>query len=68
MMHYRICRLSWHIPGLSDEVWIKLGGDKKGGTFTFKFCFQIVNVTASVSGVLYAPYEFHLRRDYNHTR
>lgn len=32
----------WH-PGVpSEEVWIKLGGDKGGGSF--KMNFQIVNV------------------------
>ena len=42
---YFICRkgtLTWHhrtIP--SDEVWLKLGGDKGGGYF--KMNFQIVN-------------------------
>eukprot|EP00731_Ephydatia_muelleri_P019682 Em0012g507a len=38
-------KLTWHngvIP--SEEIWIKLGGDKGGGTF--KFCFQILNVAA----------------------
>ena len=33
---HRAGRLTWH------EVWIKLGGDKGGGTF--KMSFQIVNV------------------------
>ena len=34
---------TWHggaIPG--DEVWLKLGGDKGGGSF--KSCFQILNI------------------------
>eukprot|EP00731_Ephydatia_muelleri_P000748 Em0001g748a len=38
-------RLTWHngvIP--ASEIWIKLGGDKGGGTF--KMNFQIVNVAA----------------------
>eukprot|EP00731_Ephydatia_muelleri_P004655 Em0002g831a len=38
-------RLTWHngvIP--ASEIWIKLGGDKGGGTF--KMNFQIVNVSA----------------------
>ena len=38
-------RLTWHngvIP--ENEVWLKLGGDKGGGTF--KTNFQIVNVAA----------------------
>ena len=36
-------RLTWHngvIP--SDELWVKIGGDKGGNTF--KFCFQLLNV------------------------
>ena len=36
-------RLTWHegfIP--ASEVWIKIGGDKGGGTF--KMSFQIVNI------------------------
>ncbi|KAK3736237.1 hypothetical protein QZH41_019804, partial [Actinostola sp. cb2023] len=36
-------RLTWHngiIP--QDEIWLKVGGDKGGGTF--KMCFQIGNV------------------------
>lgn len=39
----RVQRITWHncaIP--ADEVWLKLGGDKGGGTF--KMCFQHVNV------------------------
>eukprot|EP00731_Ephydatia_muelleri_P032941 Em0024g485a len=41
----RAGRLTWHngvIP--ASEIWIKLGGDKGGGTF--KMNFQIVNVAA----------------------
>ena len=41
--NYRVHRLSWHndvIP--ANEIWLKLGGDKGGGTF--KFCFQLLNV------------------------
>ena len=41
----RTSRLTWHngvIP--ENEVWLKLGGDKGGGTF--KANFQIVNVAA----------------------
>ncbi|KAL5515053.1 hypothetical protein EMCRGX_G000170 [Ephydatia muelleri] len=41
----RASRLAWHngvIP--ASEMWIKLGGDKGGGTF--KMNFQIVNVAA----------------------
>lgn len=40
----RVHRVTWHkgvIP--EDEVWLKLGGDKGGGTF--KMCFQHVNIT-----------------------
>ena len=36
-------RLTWHegkIP--ADEIWVKLGGDKGGGSF--KMVFQICNV------------------------
>ena len=39
----RTHHLTWHngiIP--SNEIWIKVGGDKGGGTF--KFCFQLLNV------------------------
>ena len=39
----RTRRLTWHegfIP--ASEVWIKIGGDKGGGTF--KMHFQIVNI------------------------
>ena len=39
---HRTGRLTWHDVIPSDEVWIKLGGDKGGGTF--KMSFQIVNV------------------------
>ena len=41
---HRHGRLSWHdgrIPE-DEEIWVKIGGDKGGGTF--KVCFQIVNV------------------------
>ena len=38
----RAGRLTWHDVIPSDEVWIKLGGNKGGGTF--KKSFQIVNV------------------------
>ncbi|KAL5509517.1 hypothetical protein EMCRGX_G004906 [Ephydatia muelleri] len=41
----RAGRLTWHngvIP--ASEIWIKLGGDKGGGTF--KMNFQIINVAA----------------------
>ena len=39
---YRNGRLTWHngiIP--ATEIWVKIGGDKGGGSF--KFNFQIVN-------------------------
>ena len=38
----RVHRLTWHKGAIpEDEIWIKLGGDKGGGTF--KFNFQICN-------------------------
>ena len=38
-------RITWHKGAIPDgEVWIKLGGDKGGGTF--KMCFQHLNVTS----------------------
>ena len=43
MLNCRHKRLTWHdgrIP--ADEIWLKIGGDKGGGTF--KMCMQIVNV------------------------
>jgi FAD/FMN-containing dehydrogenase len=40
---HRHGRLSWHQGRLpEDEIWIKVGGDKGGGTF--KMAIQIVNV------------------------
>ena len=43
---YFICRkgtLTWHHGTItSDEIWLKLGGDKGGGYF--KMNFQIVNM------------------------
>ena len=39
---HRAGRLTWHDVIPSDEVWIKLGGDKGGETF--KMSFPIVNV------------------------
>ncbi len=42
-MNYHICstdKLTWIIP--EDEIWIKIGGDKGGGSF--KMNFQICNV------------------------
>ena len=46
-MHYNntcsINRVTWHNGAIpEDEVWLKLGGDKGGGTF--KLCFQHLNV------------------------
>ena len=39
----RTRRLTWHERYISaSEVWIKIGGDKGGGTF--KMNFQIVNI------------------------
>ncbi len=43
VIQFRVHRLTWHegrIP--ADEIWIKLCGDKGGGSF--KMCFQICNV------------------------
>ena len=38
----RVHRLTWHNGAIpEEEIWIKLGGDKGGGTF--KFNFQICN-------------------------
>lgn len=40
---YRLGRLTWHdgqIP--SEEIWLKLGGDKGGSSF--KMNFQILNI------------------------
>lgn len=38
-------RITWHKGAIpSDEIWLKLGGDKGGGTF--KMCFQHLNVTS----------------------
>ena len=42
-MHYRANNLIWHDKKIPEcEIWIKLGGDKGGGSF--KLTFQIVNV------------------------
>ena len=41
---YSVDQLTWHdgvIP--ADEIWIKIGGDKGGGSF--KMNFQICNVS-----------------------
>ena len=38
-------RITWHKGAIpDDEVWLKLGGDKGGGTF--KMCFQLLNVAS----------------------
>lgn len=38
-------RLTCHNGAIpEDEVWLKLGGDKGGGTF--KMCFQILNISS----------------------
>ncbi len=40
---HRHGRLTWHEGRLpEDEIWVKIGGDKGGGTM--KMAFQIVNV------------------------
>ena len=42
--YYRLKPLTWHnglIP--SDEVWVKIGGDKGGSSF--KMSLQVVNVS-----------------------
>ncbi len=38
LCHFRISRLTWH-----EEIWVKIGGDKGGGTF--KMSFQVVTTT-----------------------
>ena len=43
-MFLRNGSLVWHNAIPDDEVWLKLGGDKGGGTF--KMSFQIVNTQA----------------------
>lgn len=40
----RTGRLKWHGVIPPDEVWVKIGGDKGGGSF--KMNFQIVNVSS----------------------
>jgi hypothetical protein len=43
LVMHRHGRLTWHEGRLpEDEIWVKLGGDKGGGTL--KMAFQIVNV------------------------
>ena len=38
-------RVTWHEGAIpEDEVWLKLGGDKGGGTL--KMCFQHLNVSS----------------------
>ena len=40
---HSINRVTWHNGAIPEnEVWLKLGGDKGGGTF--KLCFQHLNV------------------------
>lgn len=39
---YSVNRLVWHDGIPEDEIWLKVGGDKGGGSF--KMNFQIVNV------------------------
>ena len=39
---FRVHRLKWHEGMDQDEIWVKIGGDKGGGTF--KAALQIVNV------------------------
>ena len=39
----RTQHITWHDQAIPQgEIWLKLGGDKGGGTF--KMCFQILNV------------------------
>lgn len=41
----KVGSLFWHDGAIPQgEIWLKLGGDKGGGTF--KMCFQIVNTQA----------------------
>lgn len=40
---YSVHRLTWHNGSIpNDEIWVKIGGDKGGGSF--KMNFQICNV------------------------
>ena len=41
-MHDRVHRLTWHESIPPDEIWVKIGGDKGGGSF--KMNFQICNL------------------------
>ena len=41
---YSVDQLTWHDGVISaDEIWIKIGGDKGGGSFIMNF--QICNVS-----------------------
>ena len=42
VMHDRVHRLTWHESIPPDEIWVKIGGDKGGGSF--KMNFQICNL------------------------
>ncbi|XP_072013609.1 uncharacterized protein [Amphiura filiformis] len=47
--HYRHGNLTWHNGMIPDtEIWIKIGGDKGGGTM--KMFFQIVNINNPNAG------------------
>lgn len=39
---YSVHRLTWHGILPEEEVWVKIGGDKGGGSF--KMNFQVVNI------------------------
>jgi len=42
-MPCRVNRLTWHDGAIpADEIWVKIGGDKGGGSF--KMSFQLCNV------------------------
>lgn len=55
----RYNRLTWHedlIP--ADELWIKIGGDKGGGTFkmAFEIC-NVINPNAMKNTVVFSAFE-----------
>ena len=60
-IHCRANRLTWHGNVLPDtEVWVKIGGDKGGGTF--KMSFQVGNVStpnAPENTFVFAVFEGH---------
>ena len=55
---HRHGRLTWHDIIPKDEIWIKIGGDKGGGSF--KMAFQIANTqnpNAKSNTVVYTAFE-----------